>query len=99
MQKTDGRGGLRSGVRYYFFRYVASGMTSKTRWKFGANRLSFKGGTDKRTLQLYIIDGICGWPLTSYILVGLGSILDTYKYHDTLMVRYRFFAVIDTSRY
>ena len=56
MQKTDGRGGLRSGVRYYCFRYVASGMTSEARWKFGANRLSFKGGTDKRTLQLYIID-------------------------------------------
>ena len=36
--------------------YVASGMTSEARWKFGANRLSFKGGTDKRTLQLYIID-------------------------------------------
>ena len=56
MQKTDGRGGLRSGVRYYFCRYVASGMTSEARWKFGANRSSFKGRTDKRTLQLYIID-------------------------------------------
>ena len=31
-------------------------MTSEACWKFGANRLSFKGGTDKRTLQLYIID-------------------------------------------
>ena len=50
MQKTDGRGGLRCGVRYYFCRYVTSGMTSEARWKFGANRLSFKGGTDKRTL-------------------------------------------------
>ena len=56
MQKTDGRGGLRSGARYYFFRYVASGITSEARWKFGANRSSFKGGTDKRTLQLYIIE-------------------------------------------
>ena len=56
MQKTDGRGGLSSGVRYNLFRYVASGMTSEARWKFGANRLSCKGGTDKRTLQLYIID-------------------------------------------
>ena len=37
-----------------FFRYVASGMTSEARWKFGANQLSFEGGTDKRTLQLYI---------------------------------------------
>ena len=31
-------------------------MTSEARRKFGANRLSFKGGTDKRTPQLYIID-------------------------------------------
>ena len=42
-----------------FFRYAASGMTSEARWKFGANRLSFKGGTDKRTLQLYIPDVLC----------------------------------------
>ena len=56
MQKTDGRSGLRSGVRYYFFRYVASAMTSEARWKFGANRLSFKGGTDKRTPHFYIIE-------------------------------------------
>ena len=56
MQKTDGRGGLR--FRYYFFRYVASGMTSEARWKFGANRSSFKGRMDKRTLQLYIIDDV-----------------------------------------
>ena len=54
MQKTGGRGGLRSGVRYYVFRYAASGTTSDARWKFDANRSSFKGGTDKRTLQLYI---------------------------------------------
>ena len=38
MQNTDGRGGLRSGARYYVFRYAASGMTSEARWKFGANR-------------------------------------------------------------
>ena len=31
--------------------------------------------------------------------LGLGSILDTYKYGDTLIVRYRYFAVFDTSRH
>ena len=54
MQNTDGRGGLRSGIGYrfffffffFFFRYVASGMTSEARWRFGANRLSSKGGSD-----------------------------------------------------
>ena len=50
MQNTDGRGGLRSGIGYcfffVFFRYVASGMTSEARWRFGANRLSSKGGSD-----------------------------------------------------
>ena len=34
-----------------------------------------------------------------YLIVGLGSILDTYKYRDTLIVLYRYFAVFDTSRY
>ena len=37
-----------------FFRYVASGTTSEARWKFGANRWSFKGGMDKRTLCSFI---------------------------------------------
>ena len=72
MQKTDGRGGLRYGVRYYVFRYVASGTTSEARWKFGANRLSFKGGTDKRTLQLYIRDDIIMlWTLRGYEVTRL----------------------------
>ena len=45
MQKTDGRGGLSFGVRYYVFRYAASGMTSEARWKFDANWSSCKGGS------------------------------------------------------
>ena len=42
MQKTDGRGGLRSGVRYCFLG-MSLVVTSEARWKFGANRLSSKG--------------------------------------------------------
>ena len=31
---------------FFFYRYVASGMTSEARRRFGANRLSSKGGSD-----------------------------------------------------
>ena len=81
MQKTDGRGGLRSGIRYYVFRYVASGTTSEARWQFGANRLSFKGGTDKRTLQLYIRDG------RGYYGIWMGSLSRLWNSRPTMTLR------------